>query len=73
MVRTATMLLSISGNGIGAETRFSIHLRATRSKQCEATFRKCDWDRFGYWHAIYLRERPRSLASHVKLNTGQDR
>jgi hypothetical protein len=42
-------------------------------EQCEETFRKCNWDRFGYWHAIYLRERPRSLASRVKLNTGQDR
>lgn len=25
--------------------------------KCEETFRKCDWNSFGYWHAIYLRER----------------
>jgi hypothetical protein len=30
--------------------------------QCEETFRKCDWDGFGYWYAIYSRERPKSHA-----------
>jgi hypothetical protein len=27
--------------------------------KCEETFRKCEWKNFGYWYAIYLRERPR--------------
>jgi hypothetical protein len=25
--------------------------------KCEETFGKCEWDNFGYWYAIYLRER----------------
>jgi hypothetical protein len=25
--------------------------------KCEETFRRCEWDRFGYWYAIYRRER----------------
>jgi hypothetical protein len=28
--------------------------------KCEETFRQCEWDRFGYWYAIYRRERPKS-------------
>ena len=28
--------------------------------KCEETFRKCEWNSFGYWHAIYLRERPKA-------------
>jgi hypothetical protein len=28
--------------------------------KCEETFRKCEWDSFGYWYAIYRRERPKS-------------
>jgi hypothetical protein len=28
--------------------------------KCEETFRKCEWTNFGYWHAIYLRERPKA-------------
>ena len=31
--------------------------------KCEETFRKCEWNSFGYWYAIYLRERPKSLSS----------
>jgi hypothetical protein len=27
--------------------------------KCEETFRECDWNSFGYWYAIYLRERPK--------------
>ena len=27
--------------------------------KCEETFRRCEWDRFGYWYAIYRRERPK--------------
>jgi len=26
--------------------------------KCEEAFRKCEWNSFGYWYAIYLRERP---------------
>jgi hypothetical protein len=33
--------------------------------KCEETFIKCEWDRFSYWHAIYLRERPKSPSSSV--------
>jgi hypothetical protein len=25
--------------------------------RCEEAFQRSQWDRFGYWHAIYLRER----------------
>ena len=31
--------------------------------KCEETFRKCEWNNFGYWYEIYMRERrnlPRS-------------
>lgn len=28
--------------------------------RCEEAFQRSQWDRFGYWHAIYLRERRRS-------------
>ena len=34
--------------------------------KCEETFRKCEWNSFGHWHEIYLRERPRSLFSRGK-------
>jgi hypothetical protein len=27
--------------------------------KCEETLRNREWDRFGYWHSIYLRERPK--------------
>jgi hypothetical protein len=27
--------------------------------KCEETFRRSDWDKFGYWYGIYLRERPK--------------
>jgi hypothetical protein len=27
--------------------------------QCEETFGKCEWEKFGYWHKIFLRERLR--------------
>jgi hypothetical protein len=27
--------------------------------KCEETFGRGDWDSFGYWYAIYLRERPK--------------
>jgi hypothetical protein len=26
--------------------------------KCEETFMRSEWDRFGYWFAIYRRERP---------------
>ena len=28
--------------------------------KCEETFRCSDWDRFGFWFAVYRRERPHS-------------
>jgi hypothetical protein len=33
--------------------------------RCDETFRRCDWDRFGYWFSIYRRERPRARNSGV--------
>ncbi len=27
--------------------------------RCEEAFKRSEWDRFGYWFAIYRRERPR--------------
>jgi hypothetical protein len=41
-------------------------------EQCEETFRKCDWSGFGYWHAIYLRERPKSPRSRANVGTDQN-
>jgi hypothetical protein len=37
--------------------------------KCEETFRQSDWDNFGYWYAIYLRERPKiqNLRRHVRI------
>ncbi len=31
--------------------------------KCEETFMRSEWDRFGYWFAIYRRERPRPQKS----------
>jgi len=28
--------------------------------RCDETFRRCEWERFGYWFAVYRNERPRS-------------
>lgn len=36
--------------------------------KCEETFIKCEWSDFGYWHAVYLRERQRS-----RIRTTSDR
>jgi hypothetical protein len=33
--------------------------------KCEETFRKCEWESFGYWNAIYRRERPKMPHSAV--------
>jgi hypothetical protein len=27
--------------------------------QCEEAFRRSDWQKFGYWHAVFVRERNR--------------
>jgi hypothetical protein len=27
--------------------------------RCEEAFKRCEWKSFGYWHAIYIRERMR--------------
>jgi len=34
--------------------------------KCEETFRKCEWNSFGHWYEIYLRERPKSSCFCVK-------
>jgi hypothetical protein len=39
--------------------------------KCEETFRKCEWNTFGYWHAIYLRERPKASCFQVKIANDQ--
>lgn len=28
--------------------------------KCEETFTRRDWDSFGYWHAVFARERQRA-------------
>jgi hypothetical protein len=38
----------------------------------EEAFIKREWNRFGYWHAIYLRERPKSLSSPVSRASHRD-
>ena len=30
--------------------------------KCEETFKRSEWDRFGYWFSIYRRERPRGVS-----------
>jgi hypothetical protein len=32
--------------------------------RCEEAFQKSQWDRFGYWFAIYLRERRKTAPAH---------
>jgi hypothetical protein len=39
--------------------------------QCEETFQRCEWDKFAYWYAIYLRERPKSPSSRVRHASDQ--
>jgi hypothetical protein len=39
--------------------------------KCEEAFRKCEWNRFGYWHAIYLRARPKRSSSYMKTANDQ--
>jgi hypothetical protein len=36
--------------------------------KCEEKFRKCEWNSFGHWYEIYLRERPRSPFPQAKPN-----
>ena len=40
--------------------------------KCEEALIEREWDRFGYWHAIYLRERPKSLSSPVSRSSDRD-
>ena len=40
--------------------------------KCEEMLIQREWDRFGYWHAIYLRERPKSLSSPVTRSSDRD-
>ena len=36
--------------------------------KCEEAFRKCQWNSFSYWYAIYRRERPKTPCFSPKLN-----
>jgi hypothetical protein len=40
--------------------------------KCEDAFLWRDWNSFAYWHAIYLRERPKSPSSPVRRASDQD-
>jgi len=40
--------------------------------KCEETFRKCEWKSFGYWYAIYRRERPKSRCWPLKPSGDKD-
>jgi len=40
--------------------------------KCEETFKKCEWNSFGYWHAIYLRERPKPSCSEMRIANDQN-
>jgi hypothetical protein len=40
--------------------------------KCEETFRKCEWKSFGYWHAIYQRERPKPQGRVLRRSGDQD-
>jgi hypothetical protein len=48
------------------EERQSNPLASYALDKCEETFRKCQWNSFGHWYEIYLRERPRSSFSRGK-------
>jgi hypothetical protein len=38
--------------------------------RCEEAFQWSQWDRFGYWHAIYLRERHKARSFATKCTKG---
>jgi hypothetical protein len=40
--------------------------------KCEEALIKREWDCFGYWHAIYLRERPKSPRSTVRRTSDRN-
>ena len=40
--------------------------------KCEETFRKCEWKSFGYWYAIYRRERPKLQGTPLKPSGDKD-
>jgi hypothetical protein len=40
--------------------------------KCEDAFLRRKWNSFAYWHAIYLRERPKSPSSSVRRASDRD-
>ena len=48
------------------QARQSNPLASYALDKCEETLRECEWNSFGHWYEIYLRERPRSAFSHGK-------
>jgi hypothetical protein len=54
------------------EARRNNPLASYALDKCEEALIKCEWDRFGYWHAIYLRERPKSLSYPVTHASDRD-
>jgi hypothetical protein len=40
--------------------------------KCEDALASRDWESFGYWHAIYLRERPKSPSTSVRRASDRD-
>jgi hypothetical protein len=54
------------------EARRNNPLASYALDKCEETFRECKWSSFGYWHAVYLRERPKSLSYPVTHASDRD-
>jgi hypothetical protein len=49
------------------ENRRSNSVESHALDKCEEAFEKSEWDRFGYWHAIYLRERHKTAPARRNL------
>jgi hypothetical protein len=54
------------------EERRSNPLATYALDKCEETFRKCEWNGFGHWYEIYLRERPKPSCFRVKPPSDQN-
>jgi hypothetical protein len=54
------------------EARLQNPLASYALDKCEEALIEREWHRFGYWHAIYLRERPKSPSSPVTRASDRD-
>jgi hypothetical protein len=45
------------------KARHTSALASLALDRCEQAIQRCQWDNFGYWHAIYIRERQKAQAA----------